>query len=450
MIPILLTAATLLLGVVGVLLALRGRRVDDHPICRKCRFDLVGIYPGAEACPECGRMLTKVRTGNRVRRKGLLLASLLVLTLGVVGVGAMGASLFAGPALNPYKPLWVLRMEMLGTRAQRADDALEEVLDRLADDELSEGQIRRLADLALDQHEQRKEPAVFRWVRLLDAMVAQDLLEPDELTRYYRNAIEVQVRARPAIRADDPLPVDITLPTPLCSSGQMMFVRAEILDLRETASGRVIADPKQAQFGLTGRTAAGGRGMSSMRDTITLREIAVGEHELAGTLRVSVMNGWRPDAGVLASFEQPITLRVDVREEDTVELIEPDEPMRRAMVGGLRVKRIRPAPGFTEFAIEHDELPTGGAFRVVLFDDDGNRAASDAIPLVVKAGHAVSSSAIPLKGVDDFLKERTHVHVELVPDPDGARGTTHLTRIYGEPIVIRDVPVQQDTAPGGQ
>jgi len=448
--PVVLVAAMMLVGVLGVLIALRGRRVDDHPVCRKCRFDLVGIYPGAETCPECGRMLTRVRTGNRVRRKGLLLASLLVLSLGVVGGGILGASLFAGPALNPYKPLWMLRMEMLGTRSQRADDALEEVLDRLVDDELSEGQVRRLADLALDQHEQREEPAVFRWVRLLDAMVAQDLLEPDERTRYYRNAIEAQVTVRPVIRAGDPLPIDITLPTPLCSSGQMMFVRTEILGLRDGESGVIVADPKQAQFGLTGRTGTGGRGMSAMRDRITLRDIAVGGHELVGTLRVSVVNGWGPDAGVLASFEQPITLRVDVREQDTIELVEPDEAMRRAMTAGLRVKRIRPAPGFTEFAIEHDELPIGGAFRIELFDDDGNRVISDGMPLVVKAGQVVSSSSILLKGVNDFLKERTHVHVELVPNPDGARGTTYLTRIYGEPIVIRDVPVQQDAAPEGQ
>lgn len=32
----------------------RGRRIDNHPWCRKCRFDLKGLWPGAARCPECG------------------------------------------------------------------------------------------------------------------------------------------------------------------------------------------------------------------------------------------------------------------------------------------------------------------------------------------------------------------------------------------------------------
>lgn len=32
----------------------RGRRIDNHPWCRKCRLDLKGLRPGAARCPECG------------------------------------------------------------------------------------------------------------------------------------------------------------------------------------------------------------------------------------------------------------------------------------------------------------------------------------------------------------------------------------------------------------
>src|SRR5690349_6074803 len=47
-------AATLLLGVVLLALGLRGRRVGDHPYCRRCGFDLFGLPPAHPACPECG------------------------------------------------------------------------------------------------------------------------------------------------------------------------------------------------------------------------------------------------------------------------------------------------------------------------------------------------------------------------------------------------------------
>ncbi len=44
LIPLLFFAVA---GVVALVLGLRGRRIDDHPICRKCGFDLVGSLPSA-------------------------------------------------------------------------------------------------------------------------------------------------------------------------------------------------------------------------------------------------------------------------------------------------------------------------------------------------------------------------------------------------------------------
>ena len=57
------------LGVALVIRGLVGRRIDDHPICRKCRFDLVGLYDPAQPtreirCPECGAELQTPATTN--------------------------------------------------------------------------------------------------------------------------------------------------------------------------------------------------------------------------------------------------------------------------------------------------------------------------------------------------------------------------------------------------
>src|SRR5687767_396658 len=80
----------------AVLYALRGRRVDDHPICHKCGFDLVGKPAASAVCSECGVDLGRkrsIRTGNRLRRRRLFALSLPVFLaaggwLGVVGWGA--------------------------------------------------------------------------------------------------------------------------------------------------------------------------------------------------------------------------------------------------------------------------------------------------------------------------------------------------------------------------
>src|SRR5437762_1185999 len=105
------------MGTACLLAGLRGRRIDDHPVCRRCRFDLIGVYPSSAAmarCPECGADLghrRAVRIGQRRRRK--LAVSLGVgLLLAVSGVGAvLGWSAAKGPAMNPYKPSWWLEAE---------------------------------------------------------------------------------------------------------------------------------------------------------------------------------------------------------------------------------------------------------------------------------------------------------------------------------------------------
>lgn len=52
-----LATLLLLLGLVLIDLGWRGRRIGDHPTCRKCGFDLSGLAVGIGPCPECGRTL---------------------------------------------------------------------------------------------------------------------------------------------------------------------------------------------------------------------------------------------------------------------------------------------------------------------------------------------------------------------------------------------------------
>ena len=52
----------LVVGLALVILGRRGRRTDDHPLCRRCRFDLTGRPADAERrCPECGADLEPPR-----------------------------------------------------------------------------------------------------------------------------------------------------------------------------------------------------------------------------------------------------------------------------------------------------------------------------------------------------------------------------------------------------
>src|SRR5690349_8575504 len=75
-----------------IYLGLRGRRVDDHPLCRRCGYDLVGLPSdgSGRVCPECGSDLHRrraIRTGHRARRRGQVAAgaALLAPCLAVLG-----------------------------------------------------------------------------------------------------------------------------------------------------------------------------------------------------------------------------------------------------------------------------------------------------------------------------------------------------------------------------
>src|SRR2546423_15664322 len=86
---LLLAATALLLFLIGATLfaiGLRGRHINDHPLCARCGFDLLGIP--ATTCPECGGDLTRPRSrrvGERRRRRAPLIAGGLLSLLGLVG-----------------------------------------------------------------------------------------------------------------------------------------------------------------------------------------------------------------------------------------------------------------------------------------------------------------------------------------------------------------------------
>jgi hypothetical protein len=88
----LIILALLLIASGGLVLGgMRGKAVDDHPICRRCGFDLTGKPADSTRCSECGADLSSkkaVRIGHRRRRKSLLTSglALLVPTTGFAGV----------------------------------------------------------------------------------------------------------------------------------------------------------------------------------------------------------------------------------------------------------------------------------------------------------------------------------------------------------------------------
>lgn len=130
-------AALVTIGAVAACLwAWRGRRIDDHPLCRKCGFDLTGRPETSRLCPECGRDVTlprAIRVGHRRKRAGWLWASGGALFLIAVVAGLGGYVVYRKVDLVPYEPSWWLARQCTSADVPTRAAALRELKVRLGD-----------------------------------------------------------------------------------------------------------------------------------------------------------------------------------------------------------------------------------------------------------------------------------------------------------------------------
>lgn len=131
------------LGVVLLVLGLRGRRVDDHPLCRRCRRDLFGLAD-VTTCPECGHDPQPVRIGNRERRPRFVGFGVTLLTLAALPLAAVVTVSVADIDLNRHKPVWLLMRE-----SRTSVEAVEELRSRQTQRILTPAQVEQMAETFL-------------------------------------------------------------------------------------------------------------------------------------------------------------------------------------------------------------------------------------------------------------------------------------------------------------
>src|SRR5690242_13672777 len=88
-----LAGLLVIFGAFLLIRGLRGRKIDDHPLCRRCGFDLIGLPHDVKTCSECGADVSSpraVRIGHRRRRAGMVWAGALLISPVVLGVALVG------------------------------------------------------------------------------------------------------------------------------------------------------------------------------------------------------------------------------------------------------------------------------------------------------------------------------------------------------------------------
>lgn len=173
-------------GLLGLLLLLRGllgRRVGTAPHCRNCRFDLTGLYPEHQVCPECGATLVGPRATTRgARYRSWPLAAigvLLLASLGTLGTLTARGVITKGKVANvlPTRTLIVLAVDH--PHGWISDECADELLRRVIAGNQSQEESLRLIDALIAAFSRPDFPEYERHLELLEYL----LMEPRTPTR---------------------------------------------------------------------------------------------------------------------------------------------------------------------------------------------------------------------------------------------------------------------------
>ncbi len=183
-----------IVAAVGVLLFVkgtRGHRVDTHPLCRLCGYDLTGRLDHALPCSECGADLSRknaVRNGHRKRQPwainlGLASAMLPLLLLGMILVGK-------ATHVNwiQHAPLWYVLREANADDAANRTPAITELSRRCTSDLVSPAELNRILDAGLHYQQNSSKPWDTSWGDLIEGMNNVGRLSQERWSLYARQS----------------------------------------------------------------------------------------------------------------------------------------------------------------------------------------------------------------------------------------------------------------------
>jgi hypothetical protein len=460
-IPAIFVIVPLLLLVVGIVflaLGWRGRTIDNHPICRKCGFDLFGLDENVR-CPECGNELSAkaIRVGHRAVRRWPLGIGVVFLLPALVILAAVAVLFVRKTDIETMKPIWWLI---------RDDDtpAVAELNRRLALGTLTPAQMNQIIEAGLKA--QWKRDANHPWLPGWGDFIESARLLPkgasdEQWQRYAKGVTTYAMEARPQVRRGDPIPIRVGFTPPHIGSRSDLAVNLRVM--RASIDGQPLGgllDEQSGGGGVVNFLRAGQRQWAITDilecDPKTLETLQNGPHSIAGDLRIDVQRfSYASQPQTFDHVEWTIPLKATMTlvpaDQSTVELVAGD-PKLTAAVRGALVPR-GPKPGLTALSLPMTpqglELSVDGAFPpidlaldVFLRDSSGREWPVTPIRFHANERMVYQTRAVP----EGFDSDR--VDVILRSNPGAAARTVDLTRIWsGELVYVNRAVVWQAGMP---
>lgn len=437
--------SVLVLGVGLALLAvgLRGKRVNIHPVCRRCRFDLVGVFPQETCCPECGGDLDArraIRIGHR-RRSRLVLA--LAVPVVVMGAGGTAFTLWTastGFVWQRHAPAWLLEQATAAGRPPSRAAAVGELARRQAAGELSEKRVQRLLDRALAVQSDLQRPWLPEWGEIVDTAHAAEILTESQLEAYLSNAFDVSLEARARMRSGDDGLVWLSIQPTRCGRSTGLVLLMDSPEIR--ADGEVIAEALEGQS----RSMLSGLGSRSRNGRKIRFDLSPGYVELSATPRIQIGTQFTTAFGEILS---PVEIRPELT--CTVEVVPLDQPLVELLTEAVLDHEMRAGLELGELLIlgfgergtqvsaefRGSELPLPYGFDAFVRDREGTEHRWTSVFL--GSGGAWSSGASGF--VNAELPERATV--VLRASERALLDHSEAGQAWGGEMVFEDVPVRR-------
>ncbi len=480
----------LAVGVLLIVLGLRGKRLNDHPVCRDCRFDLLGVYPGVITCPECGSGLRRpkaVRDGQRRRRPAYIaIGAILVITPGL-GLGTLAFATLAGADLNTYKPVGLLLWEGRNAGVASAQAAGQELLDRLTANRLSKAQVSTAVAAALDLQGDPDARWSETWGDLIERARLNGNLSDAQVQRWRHQAAVLEWRVRPRVRSGDPIPVCVSLKearvgstTELIAQGtitsatldtrQATIETAMFPEIRPRGSRRFLPSMPVGWLYLAGSASRMRVFIESpvLAFCITKPETGLGRRDLAmdldllaepsggGFMVLGSAPAGRGQGGTGVRHSHGVTVEVLPADAPVVDLVTPTPELMASLTARLSPRQstyssfLFASNASQQFSV--DDLPVPVAFDVIWKVGDrewkvGSFTSGQGVPLQADDGTHMYYSGLGGGHLRHVGGRRLPgfrakaVTVILRPSPAAALLTVDLTRIYGGELVFEDVDI---------
>jgi hypothetical protein len=454
-----LAALLLIAGTFLLIRGLRGRRIDDHPLCRRCGFDLIGLPADVKNCSECGADVSSpraIRIGHRKRRAGLASLGAVLIAPVVLGVALLAYMSASNVKWIERAPYWFVARQSRSTVASERDAALTELIRRIHANQLSAQQVKPLTDAALAAQADLSIPWSVGWGDIIEAAHGAGKLPDDDWKQYLVRIPMYTIATRPEVRRGDDLPVRTSQMPARSGRGGLAYAWTEV----SIDDGSDLISPQErvqlrGRNGSAGITATMGGGSSlhvMLLDQKAAAAAPLGTKHLRLSIKIGVYDN---QAAGSSGTTPPLATRTDhlaatwtlvAADAPTIKLVE--RPGARAAVEkSIKISDLsaggRGGGGgggrnaWVTMSMSFDNPPVPLAHKIYLRSKDGSREwPITGIYVKGNASHGWGTGG----DANDF--DEDVVDVIFRPDAKTALNTIEMTEYWNGEAVVPDVKVK--------